>query len=421
MNSKNRESGAVSMLSVTFFMILLSVLTVSFVRVVVRETGQTRDNELSASALAAAQAGIEDAKRLLIYCENNSGDPTVKANCDAALKSIEANDCDAVLNRFGGTSSDSMIQKINDRGVDEGLVDDAGGQQRYSCLQIQRDTENVVKGLEEGASVIIPLKLKKNGSGAASNLPGLRLMWHDLNDDVTGAGGSAAGLQNSPQDLLAYGDWRSSSKPAVLRLEVVAVPHGTFTFDGLTKNYTRAVTLVPTKTSGANRNRLQGTDGITLNNYEPLETPKINNSVPQPRVDAKCDVDGMIPRTGNTPSKYACAVVFGMLGSGGAGNGFNLADFDYYLRIQAIYKSTEIELSLENDAYLFDGVQPRVDVTGRTNDVFRRIQAYVSPNDGVFACGQEGTWCPEYAIDSEAKVCKIMSVYNDSGTDNCSY
>ena len=60
----HQQSGMVSILVVMFFMIFMSLLIVGFVKIMSDEQRQATDNDLSASALAAAQSGVEDGKRI---------------------------------------------------------------------------------------------------------------------------------------------------------------------------------------------------------------------------------------------------------------------------------------------------------------------------------------------------------------------
>src|SRR6266496_6576946 len=88
-----KERGFVSLFTVIFFMLLITIITVGFWRIMAIEQRQSLDNDLTASANAAAQSGIEDAKRAIIkYNSLSNGDP-LKAQLEAALTSSE---CDAL-------------------------------------------------------------------------------------------------------------------------------------------------------------------------------------------------------------------------------------------------------------------------------------------------------------------------------------
>ena len=90
-----------------------------------------------------------------------------------------------------------------------------------------------------------------------------------------------------------------------------------------------------------------------------------------------------------------------------------------YLRLTPIYTDTDfrVELLNNNTVVEFNGVQPKVDSTGRANDKFRRVESrleYEGSNISV----------PQFALQSEGDsgVCKNFSVshLNNKGvTTNC--
>lgn len=68
-------------------MIFISLIVVGYTSIVVKDQQQVIDNDLSASAIAAAQAGVEDGKRFILYCDNNPS----AAGCDTVLNGSDCN------------------------------------------------------------------------------------------------------------------------------------------------------------------------------------------------------------------------------------------------------------------------------------------------------------------------------------------
>ena len=62
------ERGQASMVTVAMFMMLFAVVAVSFTYIVVSTTRQSTNETLQSTAKTAAESGVEDAKRLLVYC-----------------------------------------------------------------------------------------------------------------------------------------------------------------------------------------------------------------------------------------------------------------------------------------------------------------------------------------------------------------
>lgn len=414
----DRESGQASMVTVAMFMMLFSVITVGFTYVMISASRQAVNDSLQSSAKAAAESGVEDAKRLIVYCYNHrNNDGTYTSPQDANLcKSIigkradqlEGTDCDDILRAV-----DSSPQKVNFGlesvknnehrvKVGNGGAGKNSSNEYYQCLKIATRTDNyegIVSNL--GKSTVIPLRLVDGNGNPATRITEIKIQWHRNVDGADGDG--VANLNNTNgTGLPPVGVWKNNSynRPAVLRVERVGAKKGGFSINDLVASDT-AVTLRPST---------GGSKSVIMDYYHPLYNDRPNYQYPNgvPIIETQCNSGG---GTGN--NNYACTM--------SATDILDAKNNDYYLRLSAIYKDSHFSIRAYDDGKIlyFDGVQPLVDVTGSSSDSFSRIQARLKPS---FDKNADSTnWWPEYVIDTNGKVCKDIEVQYDEGEDRCKY
>ena len=418
----DRESGQASMVTVAMFMMLFAAIAVSFTFVVISASRQALNDSLQSSAKIAAESGVEDAKRLIVYCYNKrQSDGSYLHQDDKQLCSevigklsdkLEDMGCDDILDKLGSNNykNSFAVEEEGNRGHrvrvgNNGSNNKNENNEYYQCLKIATKTDNyqgVVNNL--GKSIIVPLRVV-NTQNQAAVIASLEIEWHR---NVTGNDGDDPAKMNGAMGtgLPPAGTWNSgnSNRPAVLRVERVGVVKGSFTLDSLADRDT-ALTLRPSVNGnggGKDKNRYH------LGDYKPYYQSGRDSIAPNnqyggkaPIVEAKCD-----------GADYACKTIFE--------DSLDTTKTDYYLRINAIYRSTHFKITAygQNGKKLyFDGVQPLVDVTGRSSDSFSRIQARLKPS---FDKNADSTnWWPEYVIDTNGKVCKDIEVQYDKGEDRC--
>lgn len=414
----DRESGQASMVTVAMFMMLFAAIAVSFTFVVISASRQALNDSLQSSAKIAAESGVEDAKRLIVYCYNKRQPgggylPADQQLCSQVIgklsTQLEGMGCDDILEPMKGKGISDVEQESN-RGYRVKVGNNGGGKNEnneyYQCLKIATKTDNyqgVVNNL--GKSVIVPLRVVDINNQAAV-IDRLEIEWHR---NVTGNDGDEPAKMNGAQGtgLPPATTWNSgnSNRPAVLRVERVGVAKGIFTLDSLADSDT-ALTLRPSENSKNSSYRLV--------DYKPKYPSGRNNIAPNnqyggnkaPIVEANC-------QNGSNKKEYACKTTFDK-------ESLHTNKTDYYLRINAIYRSTHFKITAygQNGKKLyFDGVQPLVDVTGRSSDSFSRIQARLKPTYDNST--NSSNWWPEYVIDTNGKVCKDIEVQYDTGEDRC--
>lgn len=418
----DRESGQASMVTVAMFMMLFAAIAVSFTFVVISASRQALNDSLQSSAKIAAESGVEDAKRLIVYCYNkrqlgggysSADDQKLCSQVIGKLSDeLEGMKCDYILEQMKNKAGiDGVEEEDNGRGYRVRVGNNGGGKNEnneyYQCLKIATKTDNyqgVVNNL--GKSVIVPLRVVDKYNQAAV-IDRLEIEWHR---NVTGNDGDDPAKMNGAMGtgLPPAGTWNSgnSNRPAVLRVERVGVPKkvGGFTLNELADSDT-ALTLRPSVNGnggGKDKNRYH------LGDYKPYYQSGRDSIAPNnqyggkaPIVEVKCD-----------GADYACKTIFE--------DSLDTTKKDYYLRINAIYRSTHFKITAYGPGgkkLYFDGVQPLVDVTGRSSDSFSRIQARLKPS---FDKNADSTnWWPEYVIDTNGKVCKDIEVQYDTGEDRC--
>lgn len=331
-NYKYEQSGAVSIFSVIFFIIIVNIITISFVRIVNIEQQQATDNSSSASALAAARSGIEDGKRALLYLKDQPDTNPIKAsilNGSAGCEAIYSN-----LSSELGLKSDGEVFKSS-----------ATGEGQYvTCLKIVENTETYESVVSPGGSVIVPLK-------NVGDVPigSIDFSWH-TQDDGALITKIYPSVNPSVSEVGSAASW--------MRLQLIVVPKNNITRDSISSS---------TAFIGAS---------IIKDDSSPL-VPGVISFLPDEDEVATAGAVAAYPKvTCKAGLPYGCAANASSLSLDTAGN-------DYYLRVSPIHKKTHFSVRMygvggASGALDFRGVQPRIDSTGRTGGTFRRLRANVS-------------------------------------------
>lgn len=347
MQPKQTEGGFVAIFTVMFFMIFTMVITVGFLRVVGQEQQQSTDNSLSASALSAARAGVEDAKRaLMLYNEGTNSDFN-----GALSAAFTQKGCDDLF-------TDSKI--AGPLGIDsQGRV--AGGanlNQYYSCLTIEPYTDDFVSKVTQETSDVVPLRTQDDAS-----VRSIDFSWHGTSSSLDGQPGSYVTAINELPRPTSWG-----SKPALMRLQLISAPKGTINLSALKS---RTIFLLP------------GTSG--------------NPGVADFAAEGPPKPIGCSGTPGSVAAPYACNVRLAIPS--------DFQNNQLYLRITPLYRSSYVKFSLkagDGSIVKLDMVEPIVDSTGRTAEVFRRIQARVRLDGNAQV--------PEYVLETGNDICKNFSI-----------
>ena len=384
-----QEQGFVSLFTVIFFMLLITIITVGFLRIMAIEQRQSLDNDLTASANAAAQTGVEDAKRAIIkYNSLSNGDP-LKSQLLAALTSSS---CNALT---GNNSIRSALNLNNNGSVNT----QTGLNQYYTCLSVNLNTPDYVGTASNNKSEFVPLK-SEDGHPFSQ----ITVSWHLASASV-GTDGDGQPARYAPGLLLppvtgGASSWSAQGYPAYLRVQLYGYPDGNFN-RGKMDQLTHTVFLVPNSPSNA-----AAVDSSTPVNFETVD-PRGTDQNKINLVGVKCTGAGTPPNV--AIGTYACTARLELpAGQPSTSN-------NYYLRVTPLYSSTHFRLQLYQggDVVNFSGVEPQIDSTGRASDVFRRVQSRVRLDNL--------SNLPEYAAESAGDICKNMQVSDGSyyQANNC--
>ena len=401
--SMSNQRGAVSIFVVIFAALLITIVTVSFVRIMVNDQNQATNSDLSQSAYDSALAGVEDAKRALLRYQSICQTGT-QVECDEAGSRISSNTCNAVV-RYGDViGSDSEGEATT--GVGEIRIqqsttaNDEALEQAYTCVTVDLETPDYVSSSSSNISRLIPLR-------ATEEFNTVTIEWFSRDDLGTSTTSTSVNLLSgisSPMPLRQTSSW-PVDRPPLLRTQLMQYGDS-FTleqFDYMSGSESNANTifLYPTSASAAN----------TSTSFAARDQRRTS---PTGQTPADISADTPLPvrcRASLASGGYSCQIDLTLPAPIGGG------DRTAYLRLTPLYNTTHFRVSLANGSrdVDFDGVQPIVDSTGRANDLFRRVQSRVDMEDTTFPY-------PEGAIDlSSGDLCKNFAVTDTSyiGRSGC--
>jgi Tfp pilus assembly protein PilX len=419
----NRESGAVSLFVVIFFMLIVTVVTVSFVRLMINDERQSSDTDLSQSAYDSSQAGVEDAKRaLLAYQKRCSAD---LAACPRYADNLSTTNCNEAVDKFLGVFSspitapytpvpDGVTPEVKVQTTQSGSNTDATLNQAYTCVTIKLKTEDYVGNLDkDNPSKLVPLI----GETAFDRV---RVQWFNKDDLDPSTGSTSIDLLgvSAGKPLVEKGSW-PLSRPALMRAQLIQfadsfTPQSFDTFDnsdGATKANTATMFLYPTSETQA----AVGEKAFT--SVDSRKTTALGDPSPKTSDNTPASIHC---EPNLNAGGYACSADLVLPRAVGASDATDTA----FLRLTALYNTTHFRVLLSNGPFTdtgpstivkFKDVQPEIDSTGRANDVFRRTLSRVDLYDTSFSY-------PEATVDVTGDFCKDFSVTNTqyiTGTSSC--
>ena len=180
------KKGAAAFYVVIFTTLLISVITMSFIRIMISEAVKSTNDDLSKSAYDSALAGVEDAKIALVrYHRCLDQGYAAKANgnaCEKIIAYMQGQGCDTVskvLNRNNGAGGEVRVK--------EGSLNDGNSvemEQAYTCVKISEDLADYRSQVNSSNRVrIIPLRTED-----ISAVTGIEFKWLSTSNKEQTAG-----------------------------------------------------------------------------------------------------------------------------------------------------------------------------------------------------------------------------------------
>jgi hypothetical protein len=401
---RHYQKGAVSLFVVIFAMLIISVITISFLRLMMTDQQQSANNDLAQSAYDSAQAGVEDAKRALLryqqVCSNDG-----PAACALLSSQLANTTCNAGVSIGGIAVPDTSaggevkVQQVRSADVDADL------DQAYTCLIMELETLEYIGTLAPGESQVVPLV-------GTRNFDTVKISWFSR-EDVSNADGrvSLPGVA-AAKPLIEQEDW-AVNRPSLMRAQLIQFGSSFSMTDfdytagsgaGVQSN-SNTVFLYPTSAVGGTSSSFVGLD---TRKDSAADEPDADTSLQTPHaLQCEPNFDG--------EEEYSCSMELTLPQPIGGGNR------TAFLRLTPFYTKTHFEVALyDGDATIpanvvrFKDVQPRIDSTGRANDLFRRIESRVNLYNTDFPY-------PDATLDITGNLCKNFSVSSDPAVYTDSY
>ncbi len=378
---KEVKRGVASLYVVLFATILFGVVTLSFMRIILSEAGQSSDDDLSQSAYDSAMAGVEDAKRAVNRYYDCLGRGGTAASCNAAA--LFTTNCENGIGLakylYGenyGSNETGWEVKIQETEVGTGNVDNESDQ-AYTCVVIS-DTVPDYRGTltADTRTRVIPLAVFDGDSHSSTGLNALnkiQFKWYSrLNVGTSKA---------NDFKLRSGGDLEAEATvPPTIQLTFIHISsdisHANFDSANNGLDYTTML-LLPSSDSGIEGNSnlviaqdvLRDSGNAKKNNKDDTNQP----------FKVKC----------YDTTEFACTVELNTGSFGNQDSVFLVASLPYGDTM------TDFAVSMhksDNSTIDLVGSQISVDSTGRTNQLVRRVETRLDPADLYFPY-------PMYALD----------------------
>lgn len=367
----NTKRGVASLYVVIFTTLILSIISLSYVKIMLSDATQTTNSDLSQSAYDSALAGVEDAKLALLKYHDcisrgeTAGGTSICAQIIKAMQDgIKDGSCDVVtnvLNRITGDQGETLVIENKDKSDNNNSM---GLDQAYTCVKIREELKDYRTTLDKNERVrVIPLR-----TAHPNDVEYIKVAWYSAVNQ-TNTGNTIAVI--NPIGIDIY------QTDITYTLGELSAANG--------NTGTDHVRLILNPVGGGGINSLTATEVLNYSDKSDNEFVNVN-----------CSFANMDDRQHDG---FACYATIGVPKpfQGGPRN-----QDSFFMRLSLPHGAppTDISVTLckassagaqdcftpdisgERDdigssAIDFYGVQAMVDSTGRANDLFRRIETRI--------------------------------------------
>ncbi len=421
-NHSATKKGVASLYVVIFATILFGIITLSFARIILSEAEQSSNDDLFQSAYDSAMAGVEDAKYMVnqyYRCINQNG--ASSGTCEQynifTTKDPASNANLCLDNRNGFKLGDKMhhVDAGEEVKIQETSQNNSGNSsdQAYTCVLVTDTVPDYRGTLTTDTRVkVIPLSLKQPNGSSGTNLRDIariQFSWYSqlnvgtkkdefrLSTDSTLQNNSEKTLPptvsltlltaGSNIDLDTFHSENNDLSQGYLYSQMLLLPSQDAPNDGNPTNRT-AISKSAIAAAG---------DANTSNTSLPNSPFRVNC---QTGTEFACVADLEIKQSDTDPGLFeraANAVLIVSLPYGDPFTDFAIKLFDH--------NGNTIELK---------GVQISVDSTGRTNQLYRRVETRLDAADLFFPY-------PQFSLELGAQSGNSDLIKNFWITHNCWY
>lgn len=382
------KKGVAAIYVVVFTTMLIGIITLSFLRIMLSESGRTLNDTLSDSAYNAALAGVEDAKYVIAKYQQAIATGDTSSEIVKQLESNADNNCDIISNALDPTSGNKEEYSVGTNDSGQTFQDQA-----YTCVMI--DLSGDFKGVlsTNNPTLVVPLKPSGKENNTVNDVAGVDITWTMGSDDVSSFTGSA--LKKIHSD---FGNGSVNNANALIDNDAHSILGRKGVMDNdnqVTLNGLR-VMLVQSPAGESNPNYYASKDGFTNRGSLMLlassenGTNTIGNLLNPKQSDASNPFVESADKNVNAPLAVKCSqescnarIAFPWVNTGDSRNPDN-----FFLVLNQLYSEPSIKVTVnminsEGKPIDFFNVQPIVDATGRSGDLFRRVEARIGTDNGA--------------------------------------